>query len=122
MSYKLPKKNALAMHNQALKKAVQLGHVVVSGEYTEENEYFQTSRKAILVVKCSIHLGEPIETTYNKYLRARNGLPCCGKEEVSKKLKNRQFTTQTIEKMSKGAVARCTNVPRSEDSLDRSKL
>ena len=39
------------------------------------------------------------ETTYTNYKRSRTGLACCGRQQVSEKLKDRVFNQHTIQKM-----------------------
>jgi hypothetical protein len=72
-------------------------HSYVSGSYQKK-----TSQ---LIVFCNIHQKEHI-TTFSNYSRSRTGCPCCGKEQVSQKLKNRQFSNETLEKMKSSALER----------------
>lgn len=86
---------------QKTKKTFELikkrNHIYVNGTY--EN------KKSVLVIFCNIHQIEHI-TTFSNYCRSRTGCPCCGKEQVSQKLKNRQFSVETLEKMSLSALQR----------------
>lgn len=72
-------------------------HVYIEGEYR--------NRESVLIVGCPTH-EEVHQTTFYNYLRARTGLKCCGREQVSQKLTNRKFSDETIEKMSTAALLR----------------
>jgi hypothetical protein len=73
------------------------GHEFVEGEYK--------NRDSKLVIWCPEHNNEHSTTFYN-YTRSRTGCPCCGKQRVSDKLKNRVYTPETLEKMQQSASKR----------------
>lgn len=104
-------------------KASSLSHKIVWSEYAEalNSGIVRSERLAVLKVVCVSHSTEgnqPIETTYYKYLKARNGLPCCGKKSVSEKLKNRVFTQETKQKMSEAMTRIQATKPRATDHRD----
>jgi len=66
------------------------GHVFVEGTFQ--------NRESECLIWCPIHNNEHSTTFYN-YNRSRTGCPCCGRSQVSKKLTNRQFSLETLEKM-----------------------
>jgi hypothetical protein len=106
-------------------KATRLGHTIVWSEYVEgliqPAANVQSERVAVLKIKCDSHSTEndqPIETTYHNYLRARNGLSCCGKTSVSKQLQNRVFSQETREKMSESMKRIQATRPRAKDHRD----
>lgn len=73
------------------------GHIYVKGIYQD--------RKSTLIVYCPIHEIEYTTTFYN-YKRAKTGLDCCGNQLVSEKLIGREYTDETIKRMSEGAYNR----------------
>jgi hypothetical protein len=72
-------------------------HVYIGGSYQ--------NRSSILTIWCSIHLNEHTTSFWN-YERSKTGCPCCGKDLVSKKLKNRKFSEKTLKLMSQSALER----------------
>lgn len=88
------KKQAL---EQTLKNIEERGHVFVEGQYE--------TKKSPLIVWCLKHLNEHV-TTFANYNRSRTGCPCCAKKQVSQKLKNRQYSKETISRMSLAARQR----------------
>lgn len=73
------------------------GHVYVEGSCDNQ--------KSTLVVWCPKHDFEHT-TTFSNYKRSKTGLPCCGKEQVSQKLKDRVFSDETLVKMTEAASKR----------------
>ena len=73
------------------------GHFYIHGQYK--------NRQSILIIYCPIHVNEYSTTFYN-YKRSIFGCLCCSKSNVSDKLKNREFSQETIDKMSKSAFNR----------------
>jgi len=57
----------------------RLNHTVLDGEYENINSCFK--------IKCNKH-NKIFETTVRNYKRCKNGLPCCGHEEQTKKALN----------------------------------
>lgn len=54
---------------------------------------------------CPIHKKE-CQTTFTNYCRSKTGTNCCGKKRVSDLLSNREYSPETIKKMSEAASAR----------------
>lgn len=73
------------------------GHAYISGDYE--------TKESKLVVYCKTHQIEHC-TTFTNYCRSRTGMPCCGKSAVSKKLSDRKYSPETLEKMSQAALNR----------------
>ena len=90
MVYKLTEE----LKKQRFKEILDLmdlrGHTFLEGEYK--------TKQSTLFVLCEKHEFTH-ETTFNNYKRSRTGCPCCGDEQKSVKLKNREFSEETIEKM-----------------------
>jgi hypothetical protein len=122
-------------------KAQKLGHEIVYSEYNEQlsklsveeiqtnkpKNRFRSTKKAILQIRCQTHLSEGIkETTVSNYLKARNGLTCCGRDVVSKKLKGREFSPETLQKMSTARKAvteiKFSKASHSNKQLERQRL
>ena len=83
--------------NETKIKIEERGHIFISGEFL--------NRGSALVVICPFH--QKIETTtFHNYNRSRTGLLCCGREQVSEKLKFRTYTEETIKLMSQAALKR----------------
>lgn len=107
-------------------KASRLGHKIVWSEYREglndqPGGTLRSERLAVLKIVCVSHStegGQPTETTYHNYLRARNGLQCCGKASVSEKLMNRVFSEETKQKMSNSMKRVQATRPRAKDYRD----
>jgi len=124
--YRLPVYYAKEKEELAQEKASRLGHQIVWSEYSEvlkenTNPKIQTERVATLKIRCLEHSDDTtdsIETTYHNYLRARNGLKCCGKSSVSKQLTNRVFSPETREKMSSAMKKIQATRPRAKDHRD----
>jgi hypothetical protein len=49
-------------------------------------------------------------TTFTNYKRSRTGCSCCGREQVSSKLTNREFSQETINRQSESAYSRQSHV------------
>lgn len=82
---------------EVLELIKERGHDYIEGSYR--------NREAVLIVWCPIHNNEHT-TTFHNYKRSRTGCPCCGKAQASNKLKGRQFSEETIQKMSSAAQTR----------------
>jgi hypothetical protein len=98
MSYKNTEANIQKTMEKTNLKLVQNGHIFISGTY--EN------RQSKLIICCPHHGNQIFETTFYNYNRSRTGTPCCGKAQTSEKLKNRQFSEATLEKMKTSALTR----------------
>lgn len=72
-------------------------HVYVSGNYT--------AKESGLVVFCKNHK-QQFTTTFTNYKRSKTGLPCCGNQIKSEKLKNRVFSKKTLQQMKESAEIR----------------
>lgn len=138
MNYYLSISDVREKHQLVVNKARMLKHTIVYSEYSEQLEAlsieeidnnkpknrFQSSKKAILKIKCENHPSNGIqETTVSNYLRSRQGLLCCGRNKVSEKLTNREFSPETKQKMSlarKAVVQKKTS--RTEDQIERQRL
>jgi hypothetical protein len=97
MSYTNPKKVIKETTEKTMFNIKKRGHVFVEGIY--EN------RESTLIVWCPTHNNEHSTNFYN-YNRSRTGCPCCGSQQVSEKLINRQYSLETIEKMKISAKER----------------
>lgn len=95
--YSKPKKHIIKDTQETLALIEERGHMYIDGSYS--------NRQAPLIVYCAIHENEHATTFYN-YNRSRTGCPCCGKAQVSAKLRGRTFSEQTIERMSVSASKR----------------
>jgi hypothetical protein len=86
--------NPQSVKDKTTKKTLSLieerDHIFVKGKY--EN------RESKLIVFCPAH-NKIHETTFYNYNRSRHGLPCCGDESKSKKLKGREYSEETLAKM-----------------------
>jgi hypothetical protein len=98
MSFKNPQANIQKAIEETNRNLAQRGHIFISGTY--EN------RQSKLTICCPHHGNQIIETTFYNYNRSRTGAPCCGKAQTSEKLRNRQFSTATHQKMKMSALAR----------------
>lgn len=124
--FKLSMEYAQEKQKLVEEKASRLGHKIVWSEYGEvlsdkPGGIVRSERLAVLKIVCVSHStesGQPAETTYHNYLRARNGLPCCGKASVSEKLLNRVFSEETKQKMSKSMKRIQATRPRAKDYRD----
>jgi hypothetical protein len=85
------------------------GHIYIEGEFS--------NREAVLIVWCPIHDDEH-STTFHNYNRSKVGLPCCAKQRVSEKLKNRVITEETRKKISDTIQANRAEAP-SKENKDR---
>lgn len=90
MIYRLPEILKLEKEIENIALVKNHGHQKLEGDYQGKN-----SR---LVIYCPKH-NVIAETTYANYKRCRTGLPCCGKQQVSDKLKGRVYNEDTIDKM-----------------------
>jgi hypothetical protein len=97
MGYSKPKHLIKQSTNNTKKVIHKRGHVFISGEFH--------NRESSLVVFCPFHK-EKVTTTFHNYNRSQTGLLCCGRQQVSEKLKFRVFTEETILRMSQGALNR----------------
>jgi Protein of unknown function (DUF723) len=90
------KKRAL---EQTLKNIEKRGHphTIVSRQYE--------TKQSPLIVWCPKHFHEHV-TTFTNYNRSQTGCPCCGKDRVSQKLSNRQYSEETLRRMSLAARER----------------
>ena len=70
------------------------GHLYVDGDYQK--------KESPLTVFCLTHQVEH-HTTFTNYRRSKTGMPCCGKASVSKKLTQREYTLETLDKMKQAA-------------------
>jgi hypothetical protein len=93
--------NPQSVKDKATEKTLSLieerDHIFVKGKY--EN------RESKLTVFCPNHQ-KIHETTFYNYYRSRHGTPCCGDEAKSKKLKDREYSQETLAKMKKAASGR----------------
>ncbi len=138
MNYYLSISNVQKKHQLVVTKARMLGHTIVYSEYSEQfdalsreeidtnkpRNRFQSSKKAILRIQCENHPSSGIqETTVSNYLRSRQGLLCCGRQKVSEKLTNREFSAESKQKMSlarKAVVQK--KISRTEKQIERAFL
>jgi hypothetical protein len=97
MVYKKSKKDIIESTQKTLHLIEERGHEYIRGSF--EN------RSSVLVIWCPVHGNEQI-TTFHNYNRSRTGCLCCGREQVSQLLKNRQFTEETRKKMCDSAQHR----------------
>lgn len=97
MPYKNPEEFKKRALEQTLKKIEKRGHIFVEGLYE--------TKQSSLVVWCTKHFHEHV-TTFTNYNRSRTGCPCCGKDQVSQKLSNRQYSEETLRRMSVAARQR----------------
>lgn len=106
MVYRKKEKKILQDTENIIKETEKRGHIFIEGEYV--------NRDSRLIVYCPIH-DEIYSTTFGNYNRARTGMPCCGNEQVSNKLKKRKFSKESINKMSQSAFMRPSRggMPRS---------
>lgn len=101
--------------NAILEKSKKFAHEIIVNEYdvflallTQEElncnkskKPIPSERKTLLQIRCSHHPLQGIQvTTVFNYLRSRTGLSCCGRQQVSTKLVEREFSSETIHKMS----------------------
>jgi 5-methylcytosine-specific restriction endonuclease McrA len=80
-----------------MKNIEERGHIFVEGTYQ--------NRESPLIVWCPIHNNEHTTTFYN-YNRSQTGCPCCGRDQVSEKLTGRQYSEETLQKMTVAAGRR----------------
>nr|YP_636214.1 putative site-specific DNA endonuclease [Tupiella akineta]AAV80638.1 putative site-specific DNA endonuclease [Tupiella akineta] len=97
MPYKNSEELKKKVFEQTLQKIEKRKHFYVEGQYE--------SKQSLLIIWCPRHFNEHV-TTFSNYNRSGTGCPCCGKEQVSKKLKNRQYSDETLQRMSKAALER----------------
>ena len=97
MQYKNSDKSKQIQQNQTLNKIEENGHVFISGSYENRNSK--------LIIYCPKHDIENNTTFYN-YNRSRTGCLFCGREQVSEKLTDRQFSEETHQKMIQSANKR----------------
>lgn len=97
----MPYQNSEEFKKRALEKTLKniekRGHIFVEGQYQ--------TKQSPLIVWCPTHFHEHV-TTFTNYNRSRNGCPCCGKDQVSQKLSNRQYSEETLRRMSLAARER----------------
>lgn len=91
MSYKLSEKLKKTAMEKVFIEIERRGHVFIQGDYEQ--------RTSALQVFCPIH-HRIWKTPFYNYNRSVNGCKNCGQDIVSGKLKNRQFTQKTLNKMS----------------------
>lgn len=82
---------------RVLEKTFSNNHIFQNGNYI--------TKKSSLCIFCNTH-NVLHKTTFENYLWSRNGLPCCGNEKKSKKLKQRVFSACTIQRMRQSAKTR----------------
>ena len=125
--YKLPIEYARKKQQKIEEKAPRLGHEIVYAEYqtalsnSSSSVRVRSERQAVLHIRCPLHPTDenrPVVTTYDNYLRARNGLSCCGQMSVSKKLTGRIFSEETKQKMAEARKRIQATKPRAEDKRD----
>jgi hypothetical protein len=97
MPYKNSEELKKRIFEQTLENIEKRGHCYVEGAYE--------TKQSLLIIWCPQHSNEHI-TTFSNYNRSRTGCPCCGKAQVSKKLTNRQYSAETIQRMSEAASER----------------
>ena len=97
MQYKNSDESKQIQQNQTLNKIEENGHVFISGSYENRNSK--------LIIYCPKHNIESHTTFYN-YNRSRTGCLLCGREQVSEKLTDRQFSEETHQKMIQSANKR----------------
>jgi len=97
MVYRLPESAKLEKEVEIIARVKNHGHIKLEGDYQGKN-----SR---LIIYCPKH-NIIAETTYTNYKRSRTGLTCCGKQQVSCKLKGRVYNEDTIEKMRTASLNR----------------
>lgn len=73
------------------------GHFYVNGLYK--------NRISLLTIYCPMHENEYV-TTFHNYSRSVTGCLCCSRAKVSRTLKNRRFSEETLLKMSNSAYNR----------------
>lgn len=121
--FKLSIEYAQEKQKLLVEKASRLGHNILWSEYEDGLNLtsIRSERLAVVKILCSVYSTEssqPTETTYHNYLKAKNGLPCCGKASVSRKLKNRVFSAETKQKMSDSMKRVQATRPRAKDFRD----
>ena len=97
MVYRQKKEVIIKKTKETMALIQERGHEYIDGSY--EN------RSSVLVIWCPHHGNEQVTTFYN-YNRSRTGCLCCGRDQVSLKLQNRQFSEETRKKMSDSAQTR----------------
>lgn len=99
MNFKNKQEKLEFWHAELLKLVEERGHILVSGKM----QYHQ--REKCYLIYCSEHDLEKLTTYYN-YKKSRTGCLLCGRKQVSKKLTERTFSSETIEKMKTSAKQR----------------
>lgn len=97
MIFRKPEQKIEADTDKVIELIETRGHVFLEGEYR--------NRASTLVVYCPEHDNTSTTIFYN-YKRSKTGLPCCGRKQVSDKLKGRTFSEETHFKMSQSALER----------------
>lgn len=97
MIYKQKKEVKIKKTQETFQIIEKRNHLYINGTYENKN--------SPLVIFCNIHQIEHI-TTFSNYNRSKTGCPCCGKEQTSKKLQNRTFSAETLQKMRSSALKR----------------
>ena len=91
-------------NNEAIKKQKQ--GIVLNKIEQNPNHYYISgcyeNKASELVVCCELH-DSIVTTTFDNYRRAKTGTPCCGKKSASDALKNREFSSETLKKISQSA-------------------
>ena len=67
-----------------------------------------SARVAVLEIKCEKHSTPtdlPVRTNVHNYLRSHTGIHCCGNSHKSDRLTGRQFSPETLARMSESAKA-----------------
>lgn len=99
MVYVLLKEKKDKYQREVMNLIAERGHEYVSGNYDDKTSQLE--------VRCPKHPEEGIQvTTFYNYKRSCTGLNCCGKAQVSKKLSGRQYSEETIQKMTEAAQSR----------------
>jgi hypothetical protein len=97
MVYQQKKEEIVKKTKKVMSLIEKRGHDYIDGSYQ--------NRSSILVIWCPIH-GNEYKTTFYNYERSLTGCLCCGRAQVSTKLKSRLFSQDTIDKMSISARIR----------------
>lgn len=106
MSYRLSEEKKKRYFEEALLKIKENNHEYIRGSY--EN------KSSVLIVFCPTHL-EEVKTTFTNYCRSKTGTGCCGRKRVSDLLTDRQYSPETIKKMSQAATDRVRPATAGQD-------
>lgn len=97
MVYHQKKSVIIEITKKTMKLIEERGHEYIDGSYQ--------NRSSRLVIWCPHH-GNEYSTTFYNYNRSRTGCLCCGRQQVSDKLKNREFSAESLQKMTAAAQMR----------------